>query len=118
MIQPEVRAIIAAAAIAHATGRNLSSIYDYSGAGYRSISMQIAGTKVTGYDYSISAHFSGSMPSLYHYGVSGHVEFKHKGGNKYGGYDYSSGSHFEVTVKGNDASFYDYGSSGWTSYSA
>ena len=118
MIPPEVRAIIAATAIAHSSNRSVSSIYDYSGSGFLTMEVSVSNGRVTGYDYSTSAHFDGNIPNLYHYGHSGHVEFKHMGGSRYEGYFYGSSSHFEVTVSGRNAEFYDYGGSGFTSYSA
>lgn len=118
MIKPHVRAIIAATAISDATSNRLSSIYQYGeGSGWKSISMEVSGQAVTGYDYSMSAHFSGTMPNLYHYGESAYVEFKRSSQNKYTGYDYGSRAHFEVTVNGKNATFYDYGGSGWTEFS-
>lgn len=117
MIPPQVRAIIAATAIAHATGKSVTSIYDYSEGGYKNIEVNVVGTQVTGYDYATSSHFDGTMPILYHYGVGGHVDFKRKDDGKYDGYDYSRSNHFEVNVRGNKAEFYDYGGSGWTTYS-
>jgi hypothetical protein len=119
MIKPHVRAIIAATAISHATGKKLTSIYQYGGdSGHKSMSVDISGTKVTGYDYGTSSHFTGSIPSLYHYGEGCHVEFKDKGSGKYTGYVYGVGAHFEVTVKQKSASFYDYSGGGWTQFSA
>jgi hypothetical protein len=119
MIKPHVRAVIAATAISHATRRSVDSVYQYgSDSGYKNISIQIAGTTVTGYDYTKSAHFTGTMPDLYHYGESCHVEFKPEGGGRYTGYVYGAGgAHFEVTVSGTSASFYDYGGSGYTEFS-
>lgn len=82
MIKPHVRALIAAAAISHASGRELNSIYQYGeNSGHKSISMSAKSGKIAGYEYG-------------------------------------SSSHFEVTVKSNNASFYDYGGSGWTEFSA
>lgn len=119
MIKPHVRAIIAAAAISHATGKTLNSIYQYGqDSGHKSISMDVKANEVTGYDYTTSAHFTGTIPNLYHYGASAHVEFKPDGSGKYTGYDYGAGAHFEVKVQGQSASFYDYGGSGWTEFSA
>lgn len=110
--------MIAAAAFSHSTGRNLSSIYDYSVGEHRSVSVKVSGSNVDGYDYISSCHFGGNIPNLYHYGMTAHVQFKPVQYGKYTGYDYGSGNHFEVTVNGNNASFYDYGASGWTNYSA
>lgn len=118
MIKPHIRAIIAATALSHTLGKKLTSIYQYGGdSGFKSVSIDISGKKVTGYDYTTGSHFSGTIPSLYHYGEGCHVEFKDKGGGKYTGFVYGEGGHYEVKVKGKSASFYDYGGSGWTEFS-
>ena len=118
MIQPHIRNVIAAASISHASGKSLSAIYKYGDdSGFKTIAMKVANGKVTGYDYTTSSHFTGTMPNLYHYGESCHVQLQAKGNGKYAGFVYGGGGHFEVTVKGKNASFYDYGGSGWTQYS-
>lgn len=119
MIEPHLRAIIAATAISHATGRDVSSIFQYgNGSGYRTVSVKISNNRVTAFDYSKSAHFTGNLPNLYHYGERCHVQFRDEGGGKYKGFVYGVSHHFEVTVRGNRASFFDYGGSGYTEFSA
>lgn len=116
-MKSHVRAAVAAIALSHTTGRKVSSIYDYSASQYINIDASVNGSRVDGYDYSNSCHIDGSLPSLYHYGVSGHIDLQPNGGGRYEGYDYSTGSHFEVTIKGNEAEVYDYGASSYFSYS-
>lgn len=117
-MKPHVRAAVAAIALSHASGRKVSSVYSYLDSGYINIDALVSGNRVSGYDYTNSCHVGGNLPSLYHYGEGAHIDFKPKSDGKYGGYDYASSSHFEVTVKGKSADVYDYGESGYFSYSA
>jgi len=116
-MKDHVRAAVAAIALAHANRRKVSSVYAYSGGGYRNIDLSISGNRVSGYDYQARCHIDGNIPSLYHYGEGSHIDFKPKGNGKFDGYDYGSRSHFEVTVRGSSADVYDYGGSGYSSYS-
>jgi hypothetical protein len=116
-MKPHVRASMAATALSHALGRKISSVYDYSRSGYLSIDADVRGNNLTGYDYEKSAHISGSLDSLYHYGESSHLELKPKGGGQYSGYDYGSSAHFDIRINGNSAELYDYSASAWYSYS-
>ena len=81
------------------------------------IDVSFSGGQLSGYDYSNACHIDGSIPSLYHYGESSHIDFNPKGNGKYDGYDYGSGAHFDVTVRGNSVDLYDYGASGYFSFS-
>jgi hypothetical protein len=117
IMKDHVRVAMAAIALAYANRRKVSSVYCYSGGGYRDIDASVSGNCVSGYDYQAGCHVDGNIPSLYHYGESSHIDFKPKGDGKFDGYDYGSGSHFEVTVRGSNADVYDYGGSGYSSYS-
>ena len=116
-MKPNVRAAVAAIALSHASGQKVSSVYSYSDSGYINIDASVNGNRVEGYDYSNGCHVDGNLPGLYHYGEGSHLDFNAKPGGKYDGYDYSSGSHFEVSVNGNSAEVYDFGASGFFSYS-
>jgi hypothetical protein len=117
-VKPHIRAAIAAASISHHLNRQVSSIYDFTTKGYRSIEASFSGSSLSGYDYDQSAHFDGSMPDLYHYGESSFIEFKVKAPGMYEGYDFGASHFYEVKVKPNgEAELYDYGSGGFFSYS-
>lgn len=116
-MSPETRAAVAAITLAHASGRKISSIYDYSGDGHRNLSASVTADQVNAYDYTSGCHISGRLSSVYHYGKGGHIEIKDKGNGKYGGYDYSSSSYFDVTISGKNVSLYDYGSSAYFNFS-
>lgn len=113
-----VRAAVAAAALAHSTGRSISSIYDYGAGGYRMIDARFSGTRLDAYDHTSGCHFDGSLPDLYHYGQSAHVEFKVGSSGRYEGYDYGASCFWEATVRGNSVELYDYGASSYFSYSS
>lgn len=116
-MKPHVRAAAAAIAAAHSLQRNVSSIYDYSQSTYLNISVSINGNTANGYDYTKSCHVSGTLPNIYHYGVSSHLNLRPDGGGRYTGYDYDSSSHFNVTVNGSSIQVYDYEASSYFSYS-
>jgi hypothetical protein len=73
---------------------------------------------VNGYDYTNSCHISGTLPNLYHYGVSSHLQLTPSDSGTYNGYDYDTSSQFSVRVTGNRADIYDYGESAYFSYTA
>lgn len=116
-MKDNVRAIFTAAAIAHATGKKVSSVYDYSVSRYRAVDAEVTSSRVTAYDYEGRHHFDGAIPSLYHYGERCHVDLKSNGGGRYSGYNYGTSSHFEVTVSSSgSADLYDYGVRKYFSY--
>jgi hypothetical protein len=116
-MKPNVRAAVAAIALSHALQAKVSSVYAYGSGEYINIEAEIDSGHLTAYDYSAGCHIDGDIPNLYHYGQSGHLEFKPEGGGRYTGYDYCSGSHFETKVTGTQASVYDYGEGSWFEFS-
>lgn len=116
-MKSDVRAAVAAIALSHSTGRRVSAVYDYNEGSYVSIAASINGKTVTGYDYANSCHVSGTLPNLYHYGQSAHINFNEVGDGTYNGYDYGSSCHFNVQVRSGNVQIYDYGESGYFSYS-
>jgi len=113
------RARVAAIVVAAATGKNVSSIYDYERSAYRSMSVKVGNRQVTGYDYEASAHFSGGGSDLnfYDYDRSAHVQLKLKD-KSFSGYDYGTSDHFSGTVNDRSVSLYDYGTCQYYNYSA
>ncbi|BAB48059.1 hypothetical protein [Mesorhizobium japonicum] len=116
-MKPHVRAAVAAIALSHSSGRNVSSVYSYSELKYVNIDASVQGNVVDAYDYNNSCHIDGTLPSLYHYGQNSHIDLQPQSGGQYDGYDYGSNSHFELTVSGNSAELYDYGEGGFFSFS-
>ncbi|MCA7931210.1 hypothetical protein [Burkholderia cepacia] len=104
------RARVAAAVGAAVLRKNVTSVYDYSSGGYKSISASVGNGSLNGYDYTTSSYFTGSSGTsldFYDYHSSKHVLLNLKNGS-FDGYDYDSGKHFSGTVNGNSISLYDY----------
>jgi hypothetical protein len=116
MIQPHIRAIIAATSLSHAGGRMLNEIHDHSGAGRVGVTVNILEGKVVGWDYSTSSRFSGPMENIYHEVDRSYLHLKADGDGRYSGYDHASGSHFNVVVNGKDAAVYDHGERTYTHF--
>lgn len=116
-MNPGTRACVAAAAMMAVNGKSISSIYDYSAGGHRSVGGQISGNNVSIYDHQRSCHFSGSLPSLYDYGTGSHVQLTVSGKN-FTGYDYATGNHFSGSVSGTSVNLYDYEDAQHHSFSA
>ena len=116
-MKSHVRTSAAAISLSHSTKSPISSIYSYDDGAYINISVSISGDQVEGYDYSNGCHVGGTLPNLYHYGESHHINLKETSNGKYDGYDYGTGSHFTISIDGNTAQVYDYGSSGYFAYS-
>jgi hypothetical protein len=116
-MQPHVRLAAAAIALSHATGKDVSSVYDYSQGKYLSIDASVKEDRVAAYDYGQRCHIDGSLPSLYHYGAGRALDLKTDKPAHYSGYDYDSSCHFEINIKGSNAEFYDYGEGKWFSFS-
>ncbi|MBH9721982.1 hypothetical protein JAO10_16720 [Burkholderia contaminans] len=113
------RARVAAAVGAAVNGEDVTSVYDYSSGGYRSISASVGNGSLDGYDYSTSSHFTGGgggSLDFYDYQNSKHVQLS-LSGNSFDGYDYDSGKHFSGTVDGRSISIYDYETNKYYNYS-
>jgi hypothetical protein len=95
-MKPHVRAAAAAAAISHAGGRRVLSLYDHSSQAEARVSASAIGNQVFGYDSTRECEFGGEIPSLYHYGEGAHLDLISKGEGGYGGYDHGSATHFDV----------------------
>jgi hypothetical protein len=117
-MKPHVRAAVAAAAISHASGRRVLSVYDHSSQCEARVSASATGNKVGGYDSDHLCQFGGAVPALYHHGEAAHLDLIPRGEGGYGGYDHGSATHFEVRVTGRDAQIYDHRSREWFAYSA
>jgi hypothetical protein len=114
---PSARARVAAVIGAAFHAKRVSSVYDYSMGGHRSMTAEVRAGTVAGYDYSTSTHFSGSGTGLdfYDYETSTHVQLKLEG-TQFSGYDYHSGRHFSGSINGSPVSLYDYETSQHNNY--
>jgi hypothetical protein len=117
-MKSHVRAAVAAAAISHAGGRRVLSVYDHSNRCEARVSASATGNQIRGYDSARECEFGGVMPALYHRGEAAHLDLTPKGEGAYAGYDHGSSTHFDVRVTGRDAQIYDHGEGAWFAYSA
>jgi hypothetical protein len=108
-MQSEARRGIAYIAARLISGRQGSSIYDYSRSGYTHFSGTV-GDSVAIYDHSAAALISGSSKQFYHHGLSAHISLTINGKN-FSGYDYGSSTHFSGSVSQSNIALYDYGES-------
>jgi hypothetical protein len=114
----QIRAAVAAIAIAHAGGDPVSGLRGYEGEPSAKIDVKIENGEVDGYDYTGGCRISGKIPDLYHYCAGARIEFKPGEAGRYDGYDYSAGCRFEVRVNGQNADVYDYCEQKHFSYAA
>lgn len=117
MIASEVRACIAAIAIAHASKQQVSAIYDYEKAEHLEIAAAFQGDTLNGFDLQRAAQLSGSLPNIRDHDRAGFITLNHEG-SAYTGYDHPSKTHFNIEVSDRAASFYDHDAKVWTQYSA
>lgn len=117
-MKAHVRAAVAAIALAHALGRNVSSVYDYEAGGHKRINATISGNSVNAYDYDSGCHITGGLPSLFHYGEGAHLQLNPTGSGTYSGFDYDTSSHFSININGNQAQIFDYGEGSYFNYVA
>lgn len=110
-MKESARARVAAIVRAAASGKAVSSVYDYLSSRHRTTSVTVSNGGVSGYDHDTSSHFSGSGGggnlNFYDYETSNHVALK-MNGSHFSGYDYHSGKHFSGSINGNAVSLYDY----------
>jgi|LakMenEpi03Aug12_release.lakeMendotaPanAssembly.Ray.scaffolds.fasta_scaffold1156437_1 hypothetical protein len=110
-MKPHTRRAIAFIAGSIITGKNSSSVYDYSESKHFMFSGEATLEHVNIYDYGEKCHVSGSGSSssfsLFHYGNSKHIQLSIQG-TSFNGFDYETNKHFNGTVSGGSISLYDY----------
>ena len=114
-MEASTRACVAYVAGRAISGKACSYVYDYSQSRHYSVSGGVEGRNVSVYDHERRCHFSGTLPSLYDYGRSAHVNIDIKG-NQFSGDDFGNSHHFSGTVNDSSISLYDYGTSQNYSY--
>ncbi len=117
-MKPHVRAALAAAAIGHASGRRVLSVYDHSSRCEARVSASAIGDQIFGYDSTRECEFGGKVPTLYHYGERAHLDLNPGEDGAYAGYDHGCMTHFEVRVTGRNAQVYDHEGNEWFAFSA
>lgn len=115
-MKAEQRAIIAAIAAAAVNGRSYSGTYDFDRGQHIHTTAKVDDGRVTGYDFARSAHVTGTLPALFDFDESSHLQLN-VDGNKVTGYDFGSSFHYSATVSGNSVSMYDYESATFHQFS-
>ena len=101
----------------NASSRNSSSVYDYAVGQHHPFSGSVNGDSISAYDYTEKCHVGGTLPNIYHYGNSKHINLRIQESGQFSGYDYDEACHFSGNVKGNSVTIYDNGSSAHFSFS-
>jgi hypothetical protein len=97
-MEQHVRAAMAATAIAHHTGRRIAFIVDVSQNTRHCIGAMVTGKRVNGYDFSLSCHFNGNIPHIYHFADQRYVDLEPRGDGLYDGFDHGSKMPFVIRV--------------------
>lgn len=116
-MKPHTRRAIAFIASRAINDDHRSSVYDFEEGRHISFSGTVRDGRISAYDYDRSCHISGTLPNLYDYGDSHHIQLKIEG-SSFKGYDYGSSQHFSGKVNGHSISLYDYGTSSYYNYSS
>ncbi|WP_409020203.1 hypothetical protein [Brevundimonas vesicularis] len=116
MIDSDVRATIAAIALAHATDKAISGLFDHSQNRLAKVTAVFDGPAFDGLDLARRAKLSGTLPDIYDHGRSGYIHLSPTG-DRYTVYDHKSGTHAYVVVAGETASLYDHDAATWSQYS-
>jgi hypothetical protein len=115
-----VRAAVAYVAGRLISGKESSSIYDFSEKDYTSLGGPVSPASVNVFDYTHACYISGGgngqTLKLFHCGVNNYISLTLRG-DSFAGYDYGSGSHFSGMVRRFRIRLYDSGSNAYFSYS-
>lgn len=116
MIDSEVRATIAAIALAHAGDRVINGLYDHSLNRQAKVTAVFEGEKLNGLDLDRRAKLSGQMPDIYDHGRASYIHLAAEG-NKYTVYDHKTATHLYVVITDDTAAVYDHDTAAWTQFS-
>lgn len=114
----QLRASIAAAVVAHSTGRQVASVYDHDLGEHRGQQAHAAGARIACYDTASGLRLSGELPNLLWSPERVPIHLHRAEGGDYRGFDHGSETHFEVRPDGLSVQLYDHGEQKWFAYSA
>lgn len=97
-MRPQVCATIAAIIAALQTNTEVEEIYSCDDHRAINIHTRFDGSVVIGYDGETGAHFTGTLPHIYHYGTGADLDIIAKDDGSVVGFDYDSGTSFYVRV--------------------
>jgi hypothetical protein len=112
-----LRAALAAAVIAHSSGRQVGSIYDHEADERLPLQAQAMGARVACYDETSELRLTGELPDLVRLPEGTAIHLQVEDGD-YRGFDHGSETHFNVRRDGLTAQVYDHGDRHWFSYTA
>ena len=113
-----LRASIAAAVIAHSSGRQVAAAYDHGAQEQLGLQAQASGARIACYDVTSGQHLSGELPNLIWGAERAPIHLLRTETGDYQGFDHGSQTHFNVRADGLSARLYDHGEGQWFSYSA
>ena len=109
------RAMIAAAAPAFITGKNVGGLYDHAAGTHLRIAAESRGDSLQGYDGDRSVRFGGTLPELFDAGDKTYVSMEIDG-LKAQGHDRGSSSSYTVNVTDQLVQLYDYEARAWFAF--
>lgn len=114
-METHTRAMIAAAAFAHVTGKPVAGIYDHAAGRDRKIAAEFRGSRLQGHDGDHAVTFGGSIPELYNGENNNFISFDAQGAIVKG-YDRESSSFYEAHVSDGVVQLFDHSQSAWFAY--
>jgi hypothetical protein len=109
LMKPHIRAVVAAIALSHATGKRVSSIYDHVAESPVTIDATASGDAVVAFDFDNRCAIRGILPDLYHHGKGCLIRLTPTDNQTYDGYDFGEKCRFEALVIGHTVELYDHG---------
>ena len=117
MIASDIRATIAAIALADTQQRSVTGLYDYAQARHLNLTANVTGQAVNAVDLDRKTKMTGTLPNVFDNARSSYINLTGADG-KYTGFDHQSGVHFNVEVSGNTVALYDHEAAAWSQYSS
>ncbi len=114
-MEPQTRAVIAAAAFAFIAGKKVAGMHDHSSGKDLRIGAESRGNHVQGYDGDRSVGFGGQLPELYDNGTRSFVSMDIDGATAQG-FDRASASAYTAEVTDQRVQLYDHGEAAWFTF--
>lgn len=114
-MNPHTRAMVAATAFAHVTGKKVAGIYDHATGRDLQIAAEFRANELRGFDGDRQVKFGGRLPEIYDAGDKAFVSFEADGATAKG-YDRATSSFYTVNVIDGVVQVYDHGESTWFAY--
>lgn len=115
VMQPDIRAIVAASSHALVTGRKVAGIYDQEADRHLRIAAEARGEHLQGLDGERGVKFGGTLPELRETGAGGQI-YMEIGDGTARGFDRTTSSHFTCRSDKDVVQLYDHSVSAWFTY--